>query len=1535
MASGGQQGISHDLLNVGTLTLKPGTAIPVEILNMDDRSIQLFKNALKDGKENVYSIRVMVVGHKGVGKTTLIKRLLGKDVNISERRSTEGIDVHLHFCDVSLSSHEWTSQKKESEQDYQLQRLAKVFIEKQVWSEAADEKQLRSEAADENQVTIPQKIKIGALDLVAEEQNFVSHLDWVKASQQVGSPVFLRNPPKSYATTMVISETGENVSSESRMEDPIREMLQLLQKNADIKKQDLGKYYRLTVGDISGPCAFCISHQMFLTRRAICLLVSDLRTHLEMDDDEFDFFMKRYWECEAFGSVQFWMKGVHSRTPDNEIMNYCIPSYDIIPFTCIFVGTHADAIQQDYHHEICENHFRKIRSYLKEKPSMFHLIEEDFAIDNTIVDSKLEALKRKIVEVASQQPYWGEEIPSRWLLLEQVLMNIRAQGYKVIHRSVLENINKAGSVQISTEELDLFLRFQHEIGAILYFSTELLKEKIVLEPLLMINAIKSLFAKEAFFQIHHLPLSTMWQEFTGGKLSPELIDAVWTKDRNADLHDNKADILLLMEQLNIIAKPRLFIDDVDEIKEVNYFLVPCMLDVEPPREVIFPEPHEQMESSSVMCYVFTRKFLPAPIFHRLLAACIAQWPLATKKMKKTLENQIFCNCGVFQIDNSHKLTLHCLDYIIFMRVTRQGIKDKTPSSKLCIEVKESIAKVLNKVIGYLGHSLMFEEFIQCPEYTGQSVKSLIPVALLKENAEVHCDLHDNMIESNKFLKFWFDVLVKNIDSQDKDDAGAPITQEHVNHARLYYALTTGCSRALRDILLTNVPMPYKDIYNAILANKARLKKLLNKDQVKLVFPDPQGLTTGKVEEFDTSLLYTMIRNVSSVPAPLYGWGKPQNDNNPRDTTLGASVERIQIYRKHISGHFVDGKISRQEFVDYWAKIDEVLREIENVIGNHGYLEDLEKIKNQAITPHEARELQKTFQEYKKQTEGNPLEAVRLAEVLLAIISDKSIETILQMTTSLQKSKILDIERRNVSKHLQHIHEEGLTQSERMKADIFKAFFESCKSDLLSTLKSGEYSDDILRSALQYILPIDDPSAKAAILNVAGANLKSKLSNPDCDVWGGLDVRTDSKCIVSLVCLHNGNLNSQPDSHLGLPVLYREYDRIEREPFDASFSNEYHSPISSEDLRRAKLLINRHGEELFKKHTNLVAVSPCSVLSSKSRGLKIEPSIVLYCRMKGIIPIGEDHFPKTLELEGIIMSTDIREGLFTFLMYKQTQQQSFRPADRMDKLRMGCSIGRESNQYLGTLGPFVRKGPDVCFITCAHAIEFEKGARHNQTIVQPGEGDSVATDRACGTVLDVQYDDQIQPVSVDAALIKVNNRDVAPTDFAWLNPGQLLDAGFGLKTPPSFLGGTVRMDIDFSDAQGKRVIKSGSTTGLTKGSLALNGMMIRIQDCRYHFPERMNWNELCSVVMKNQYMVQNHRYPFCTYGDSGAGVYLVENEQNKLSLIGILVGLLNEYSIVTPIGPVLESLHLSPEDVIADELVQVTTKNEKLSTCTLQ
>ncbi|KAL3878164.1 hypothetical protein ACJMK2_030533, partial [Sinanodonta woodiana] len=104
---------------------------------------------------------------------------------------------------------------------------------------------------------------------------------------------------------------------------------------------------------------------------------------------------------------------------------------------------------------------------------------------------------------------------------------------------------------------------------------EVLKDKIVLVPQWMIDALTSLITAEMFVLRYAPAVTEKWDMFNkSGKLSPELIDAIWTKEYKPDLHDNKEHILLLMEHLNIIARPRCFSEDGSEIKVENYFLAP-------------------------------------------------------------------------------------------------------------------------------------------------------------------------------------------------------------------------------------------------------------------------------------------------------------------------------------------------------------------------------------------------------------------------------------------------------------------------------------------------------------------------------------------------------------------------------------------------------------------------------------------------------------------------------------------------------------------------------------------------------------------------------------------------------------------------------------------------------------------------------------------------------------------------------------------------------------------------------------------------
>ena len=195
----------------------------------------------------------------------------------------------------------------------------------------------------------------------------------------------------------------------------------------------------------------------------------------------------------------------------------------------------------------------------------------------------------------------------------------------------------------------------------------------------------------------------------------------------------------------------------------------------------------------------------------------------------------------------------------------------------------------------------------------------------------------------------------------------PMTQQHINYACLCNVLHTVCADGLRDILMSKVPPGYANFYAALLANKPMLTAMrqIRQKQIDLLFPDPQGRFTGTVDQFDIALLYTLIRNISPVPAPPTGWDKPPVDQ-PRDKTLGASVERIHVVRNCVIGHSADGQLEDQVFEDYWNEISAIMDDIENSIGSKGYRIALDERKNQVFTIKQAQTLKLKV----KELEGN-------------------------------------------------------------------------------------------------------------------------------------------------------------------------------------------------------------------------------------------------------------------------------------------------------------------------------------------------------------------------------------------------------------------------------------------------------------------------------------------------------------------------------------------------------------------------------------
>ncbi|KAL3889410.1 hypothetical protein ACJMK2_001754 [Sinanodonta woodiana] len=717
------------------------SVVPAEVLKMDTRSLYMYKDALNEGKEKVYNIKVMVVGQYGVGKTTLTQRLLGKNVNISERHSTDGIDIHIECSKISLSTGEWTTQEKNAEQYSRLQRLVKLLNERV--------KKQDFEGKQERHVEI--------VDMVTSEENITGHNQHglpVSAnhliSQEVKQPPSQPAQPPSQPAQLPIAKVGPESSSESgaktNEKDAVMEILQLVNENSGQLNKSNVEYAALGLWDFAGQYVFYTTHQTFMTSRAIYLLVIDLSQQITdlIKDDECFIDMEGIKQYHVHEFIEIWLNSVHS----------CEPTSHPGTPPVILVGTHADKIPEKNRQEVILAYFMKIRQMLKDKPIVLHLMDS-IAIDNTQCDPKLDDLKRRIFELASEQPYWGEEKPARWIALEQKIMTLKVSGVKVVPLSLIEEINRSASVRIKDrEELELFLCFQHEIGTILYFSVEVLREKIVLDPQWLIDALKSLITAQMFI-IQNPAIIKKWYAFKEkGKLTHELIDAVWTKKEKPDFHDNKEHIILVMEKLNIIARPISYTEDGMSVKEEDYFLAPCMLREATPKGVICPESHPENEATSVLCFVCKGKFLPTPIFHRLLGACLTRWPIAKTKS----ENQIYCGCCVFDLDHHHTLTLHFFGHVIFARAIGRGVTDTSQSSKLCTAARKFIYDNLLKITRNLGQSLEFEMHIQCPNCDPDSTEGLFDVPLLQKHAKVVCNSHEerHTLVSQKLLRLWFE-----------------------------------------------------------------------------------------------------------------------------------------------------------------------------------------------------------------------------------------------------------------------------------------------------------------------------------------------------------------------------------------------------------------------------------------------------------------------------------------------------------------------------------------------------------------------------------------------------------------------------------------------------------------------------------------------------------------------------------------------------------------------------------------------------------
>lgn len=69
--------------------------------------VPLYLKLLESGSEKKRDIRLVIVGKKGTGKTSLLKRLFGEKINNRKLTSTNGIEIHRTRCKANSDDGIW------------------------------------------------------------------------------------------------------------------------------------------------------------------------------------------------------------------------------------------------------------------------------------------------------------------------------------------------------------------------------------------------------------------------------------------------------------------------------------------------------------------------------------------------------------------------------------------------------------------------------------------------------------------------------------------------------------------------------------------------------------------------------------------------------------------------------------------------------------------------------------------------------------------------------------------------------------------------------------------------------------------------------------------------------------------------------------------------------------------------------------------------------------------------------------------------------------------------------------------------------------------------------------------------------------------------------------------------------------------------------------------------------------------------------------------------------------------------------------
>ncbi|XP_052058799.1 uncharacterized protein LOC127699103 isoform X1 [Mytilus californianus] len=738
--------------------IESDSKIPDEINRLDKKSIERYCQLLKGKMDKRQHFRLVVVGPKGSGKTSLVRRILQQPLDKpSKVRSTNGIDIHILKSKIQTKSGKWIFMEGVTNRQVANMRLKRCLVEKNQNQETVEKNDVLSDKDEESKMSI-------AWSTTLESRN-VSPISSSDKSDILNRKDFYPNSRLNNEEGKISDALPTILESEDESEDLFYSRVQQSISEIDLEdvlnvELDENEFATIDLWDFAGDRQFYNTHHTFLSKEALYIVTVDMTKDVEsilgIDGED-----PNFW----FQTLHYYGNKVNTRTRMD-------PSV-------ILVGTKID---------LCRGNEQGSKKKLFDnccRESSFKKHIRDFSLlSNTDENNEevFEKLRLKIFDLAKKCPSWDQEIPVRWIHLEKTLLKLSNEKPIVTRADViklgLENLEPIET----NEEVDLFLKYHHETGDFVFF--EDIQEYVVLSPQWLSNAFKCIITSDELQKDCDISsyVKNDWDDIRKtGKLSNRFIDHILEQNK---LSMYKNHILTIMEKYDIIVRS-------SSASGQESFYVPCMVETTAIDHIdlIF----DNKSKTSCLCFVFD--FLPMPIFNHVLAACTRRFKIS----KKEYEPVFFKGMCLFDLDDSgcEKLFLLMYQNVIQVQVWKWECS-KNKIEKSYSGIRTLICSDIERAqVNRYKSNIPYKTQLKCNITLYSCFKGMKDHDQLRKMEEYYCEEHEQSHDAKQIWTDWYE--------EDPKESLIDLNHRHINFTKMGIITLDVLADALYDLILVADP----------------------------------------------------------------------------------------------------------------------------------------------------------------------------------------------------------------------------------------------------------------------------------------------------------------------------------------------------------------------------------------------------------------------------------------------------------------------------------------------------------------------------------------------------------------------------------------------------------------------------------------------------------------------------------------------------------------------------------------------------------